>query len=119
MKTTEIETLQDFDIGIMPLPNNQWTKGKCGFKGLQYMALEIPCIMSPVGVNAEIIMDGENGFLADAAEEWIEKISSLIESESLRQAMGKAGRKTVQKRYSKQAWEGKYVEFFQKLISKS
>ncbi|MDA3910422.1 MAG: glycosyltransferase family 4 protein [Bacteroidales bacterium] len=118
-KTSEIETLQHFDIGIMPLPDNQWTRGKCGFKGLQYMALEIPTIMSPVGVNLEIISDGENGFLATDEAEWIEKISQLIESESLRREMGVAGRKAVLEKYSKQAWKDEYIHFFQKLIHNS
>jgi glycosyltransferase involved in cell wall biosynthesis len=118
-KATEIETLQHFDIGIMPLPDNQWTKGKCGFKGLQYMALDIPTIMSPVGVNSEIISDGENGFLAKNDAEWIDKISQLIESEALRNKMGAEGRKTVLEKYSKNAWKAEYVKFFQSLLTKS
>jgi len=118
-KTSEIETLQHFDIGIMPLPDDAWSRGKCGFKGLQYMALEIPTIMSPVGVNSDIIQDGENGFLAGDDKAWFEKISCLIESESLRKSMGAAGRKTVIEKYSKQAWKGEYVRFFQTLTTKS
>ena len=76
-KDSEIEDLLEFDIGIMPLPDDEWAKGKCGFKGLQYMSLEIPAILSPVGVNSEIIQDGVNGYLASTKEEWIEKISML------------------------------------------
>ena len=97
---TEIEDLQEIDIGIMPLPNDEWTKGKCGFKGLQYMALEIPTIMSPVGVNTTIIENGVNGYLADSDEDWINKLSTLIESEELRQKIGEAGRKTIKGKYS-------------------
>ncbi|MEA1873608.1 MAG: glycosyltransferase family 4 protein [Bacteroidota bacterium] len=118
-KATEIETLQHFDIGIMPLPDDEWTRGKCGFKGLQYMALEIPTIMSPVGVNSDIIQDGENGFLAKNEAEWVEKISHLIESKSLRKTIGEAGRKTVVENYSKQAWKDVYIRFFQELSMKS
>lgn len=97
---TEIEDLNKIDIGIMPLPDDQWTRGKCGFKGLQYMGCGIPAVMSPVGVNLEIVQDGDNGFLANSDEEWFEKLSQLIESEELRQRLGAAGRETVLQRYS-------------------
>lgn len=116
VKQTEIEDLCSFDIGIMPLPDDKWAKGKCGLKGLQYMALEIPTIMSPVGVNTEIIQDGENGFLADSDDEWIDKISRLIESEELRKKLGIAGRKTVIEKYSVEVWKDKYLEYFQEVI---
>lgn len=106
---TEISDLARIDIGIMPLPDDEWAKGKCGFKGLQYMALEIPTVMSPVGVNTEIIQDGENGFLAATNEEWIEKLSRLIENESLRQTLGKAGRQTVIKNYSLESQKERLV----------
>ena len=79
------------------------------------MALEIPTTMSPVGVNTEIIRDGENGFLAEAEEEWIDKLSRLIESKELREKLGKAGRKTVVEQYSFDAWKEKYLEYFRAL----
>lgn len=111
-KTTEIEILSSFDIGIMPLPNDEWAKGKCGFKGLQYMALEIPTIMSPVGVNVEIITDGVNGFLAETHEEWFTKLGSLIEKNDLRKTIGMNGRKTVVDKYSIEANKQRYIEIF-------
>jgi glycosyltransferase involved in cell wall biosynthesis len=107
---TEIEDLSELDIGIMPLPNDQWTQGKCGFKGLQYMSLEIPTIMSPVGVNTEIIENGVNGFLAKTEEEWLTTISMLIESSELRSIIGAAGRKTIIKNYSVEANKQKYLD---------
>ena len=116
-KETEIADLSSFDIGIMPLPDDEWAKGKCGLKGLQYMALEIPTIMSPVGVNTEIIKDGENGFLASTEQEWIDKISLLIENEKLREKLGKAGRKTVVEKYSVVANKNKYLSVFNSLLS--
>ena len=79
-KETEIEQIQEIDIGIMPLPENEWAEGKCGFKGLQYMSLEIPTIMFPLGVNKEIIEEGLNGYLASSENEWIEKLSLLIDN---------------------------------------
>lgn len=97
---SEIEDLNQLDIGIMPLPDDPWTRGKCGFKGLQYMACGIPAVMSAVGVNLEIIQDGQNGYLANTDEEWFQKLSQLVESEELRQRLGQAGRQTVLDRYS-------------------
>jgi glycosyltransferase involved in cell wall biosynthesis len=99
-KETEIDDLSAFSIGIMPLKDTIWAKGKCGFKGLQYMALQIPTIMSPVGVNESIISDGQNGFLAKDLAEWKTKISILLQDSSLRNSIGKAGRKTVIEKFS-------------------
>lgn len=115
-KDTELDDLSSFDIGIMPLPDDEWAKGKCGLKGLQYMALEIPTLMSPVGVNAEIIQDGENGFLATETDEWVEKIARLVESKELREEMGKAARKTVLEKYSVLALKDTYLRLFNSLI---
>lgn len=111
-KENEVEELSTFDIGIMPLPDDKWANGKCGLKGLQYMALEIPTIMSPVGVNSTIIQDGENGFLASTENEWIEKLTQLIESKELRERIGKAGRKTVEEKYSVEALKDTYLQLF-------
>lgn len=113
---TELEDLSVFDIGIMPLPDDQWSRGKCGLKGLQYMALEIPTVMSPVGVNADIVQDGENGFLAAGHDEWVEKLSLLIESKELREKLGKAGRKTVVEHYSVEANKHRWLEAFQSVF---
>ena len=112
---TELAEMAEFDIGIMPLPDDEWAKGKCGLKALQYMAMEIPCVASPVGVNTEIIQDGVNGFLAKDEEEWIKKLTLLIENPELRQSLGKAGRKTVEERYSVKVWAPKYVEVLRKV----
>ena len=115
-KETEIEELSALDIGIMPLPDDEWSKGKCGLKGLQYMALEIPAIMSPVGVNSEIINDGVNGFLAKNDEEWIDKLSILIDNAELRKNMGKEARKTVIEKYSKISQQGNYIKYFNEIL---
>lgn len=116
-KDTEVYDLSEIDIGIMPLPNDEWTKGKCGLKGLQYMALGIPTIMSPVGVNSEIIKDGINGFLAGDPEEWVAKLSMLIESEQLRIKLGMAGSETVENMYSVNANRELYLKYFNELLN--
>lgn len=113
---TEVNDLNYFDIGIMPLPNDEWVKGKCGLKGLSYMACGIPTIMSNVGVNPEIIRNGENGFLASTPREWVDCLSQLIENPDLRHTMGTAGRQTVVKNYSVNANKDKYLEVFNSLI---
>jgi len=110
---TEVEDLQAIDIGIMPLPDNEWTRGKCGAKGLQYMGLAIPTIMSPVGMNKDIIQDGENGFLATTHDEWVNKLNMLIESSELRNTLGAVGRETVVNRYSMEANKEKYLKLFE------
>lgn len=114
--TTEIEDLSSIDIGIMPLPDDKWSRGKCGFKGLQYMALEIPSVMSPVGVNNEIIENGVNGFLPKSEDEWVEVLSRLIESEELRKSIGKMGRKTIVERYSFHSLKDTYLSYFNELV---
>ncbi len=110
---TEAEDLSELDVGLMPLPDNEWSRGKCAMKGLQYMALGIPTIMSPIGINADIINDGKNGFLASTMEEWVEKLSLLVEKEELRRTLGTEGRKTVENDYSVEANKDKWLKVFQ------
>ncbi|MBS1611907.1 MAG: glycosyltransferase, partial [Bacteroidetes bacterium] len=112
----EVQHISLFDIGIMPLPNNEWSKGKCGMKGLQYMALEVATVMTAVGANKDIIQDGQNGMLALTDDEWFDKLSQLIDSVDLRVTLGKAGRKTIEQHYSCQALNNTYVGYFNKLI---
>ena len=113
---TEVSDLSDIDIGVMPLPDDEWARGKCGLKGLQYMALEIPTIMSQVGVNTEIIDDGVNGFLAGDEDEWLTKLTSLIESTELRGKLGSAGRETVEQRYSVRSQRERYLSLLTGLV---
>jgi len=95
--------LQQFDIGIMPLEDTEWNRGKCGLKLIQYMAVEAATVASPVGVNQEIIWDGEMGHLVVTTEEWQERLARLIEDEALRLRMGHAARQCVEQRYSVKA----------------
>jgi glycosyltransferase involved in cell wall biosynthesis len=107
---SEVADLHEIDIGLMPLPDNEWSRGKCGLKGLQYMALGIPTLMSPVGVNAEIIEDGKTGFLPRNEGDWEAALSSLIESAALRAQIGAAGRQRVVHYYSVRAWRDRYCD---------
>jgi len=95
----EIGLLSDFDIGIMPLTDDKWSKGKGGLKILQYFAMGIPVVCSPVGINNELVEEGINGYFAKNTEEWTEKLGKLIENSHLRQEFGEAGRKTVKEKF--------------------
>jgi glycosyltransferase involved in cell wall biosynthesis len=92
--------LQGFDIGIMPLLDDPWNWGKCGFKLIQYMAVSAPAVASPVGVNREIVIDGQTGYLAATTEDWYERLCCLIDDPISRVEMGQAGRERVEQRYS-------------------
>lgn len=111
-KQSEIEDLATFNIGIMPMEDSAWTQGKCGFKGLQYMALSIPAVMSDVGVNGQIVSDGINGMICTSQNDWYSKLKLLIEDASLRAELGKQGKKTVESKYSVNAYKETYLSLF-------
>jgi glycosyltransferase involved in cell wall biosynthesis len=96
----EVNLLQRFDIGLMPIPDNLWSRGKGGYKLLQYMAMGIPSVCSPVGINAEIVIHGVTGFHARTDEEWFLFLEKLILDEKLRKAMGNAARLRAEREYS-------------------
>ncbi|MFA6078131.1 MAG: glycosyltransferase family 4 protein [Candidatus Omnitrophota bacterium] len=98
----ELADLNSFDIGIMPLPDTEWAKGKCGFKAILYMACGLPVVVSPVGANLDIVDDGVNGFFASNEAEWVNAVSKLAGDEGLRRAMGGKGREKVMQKYSLQ-----------------
>ncbi len=111
-KETEIEDLSAFDIGVMPLPDDEWSKGKCGFKLIQYLALEIPAVASPVGVNSQIIQHEKNGLLALSGREWVESLARLIREKTLRDKLGKAGRKQITDKFSVDSQKEVFLNLF-------
>lgn len=117
-ESTEVEEIQEFDVGIMPLIDSPWERGKCGFKLIQYMASSKPVIASPVGVNVEIVKNGVNGFLAKNSEEWIKYFMVLKNNFNLRKEMSTAGRKIVEENYSLQIVAPKLTKIFKKLVKK-
>lgn len=100
----ESRMIQSMDIGLMPLDDSPWSRGKCGYKIIQYMASGVPVIASPVGVNSQIVDHGVTGFLARTESEWHEALDTLLRDEGLRHRMGAAGRKRMEERYSLQVW---------------
>ena len=107
---TEARELARFDVGLMPLPDSAWTRGKCGLKILQYFAAGRPALCSPVGVNAEIVTDGETGRFASSPQEWQAAIRELALDHSLCEAMGIKARARVAEAYSLRAWGERWVQ---------
>jgi len=112
-KKTEIEDLKKMDIGIMPLTDDEWSKGKCGFKLLQYMALKKPALASPVGVNAEIIKDGINGYLCNSEADWYTYLEELLVNSKQRLTFGKEGRDKVIHHYSVTSNQDNFLSLFE------
>jgi glycosyltransferase involved in cell wall biosynthesis len=110
---TEVDDLCTFDIGIMPLADDPWTRGKSAYKAVQYMAVGIPVVGSPVGAATDVIYDGVSGFLASTPEQWREKLEVLIENPELRRQQGLAGRERVEQTYSIQAVAPRLIEAMQ------
>ena len=99
----EVSEMSDFDIGLMPLKDDEWVRGKCGLKLLQYMAMGIPSVASRAGANCEIVDDGVDGYLAGNETEWFDRLSTLIQNYELRKTMGIVARRKVEKSYSLKA----------------
>ena len=110
----EIELFNTCDIGVYPLPNDEWTLGKCGFKAIQFMACGVPVVASPVGVNNEIIDDGVSGLLANTEAEWLHHLRALLTDAALRDRIGRAGRRTIEQKYSLKANVPAVVEVFRR-----
>ncbi len=113
-KETEISDLAQIQIGVMPLKADRWSSGKCGFKALQYMACEIPTVLSAVGVNTQIVTDKKNGFVCTGEEEWFATLDELLSNNELRNKIGKEGRNRIIEAYSVLANKEKYIQLFSK-----
>jgi glycosyltransferase involved in cell wall biosynthesis len=112
---TEQANLASFDIGIMPLWDSVWTRGKCGYKILQYMGVGTAVVASDVGVNSQIITHGQNGFLARTQDDWVETLGSLIENADQRKIFGMRGRELIEKRYSLETFTEGYVKLLREV----
>ena len=109
---SEVASVASLDIGIMPLPDDAWARGKCGYKLIQYMACGLAVIASPVGVNSEVVRHGETGFLASTNAEWIAALERLIVDKTLRRSMGMRGRQLVETDYSLEIMAPRLAEIF-------
>jgi glycosyltransferase involved in cell wall biosynthesis len=114
---SEVRDLWDMDVGIMPLPDEPWARGKCGMKAIQYMGIGIPAVVSPVGANREIVPDGITGFHATTAADWVEKLDLLLTDSGLRQRLGQAARQRVRSLYSAEAQAPRVAEILRQVAS--
>jgi glycosyltransferase involved in cell wall biosynthesis len=114
---TEAQALAGAHIGVMPLTDDEWSRGKCAFKLLQYMAASLPCVASPVGANTEAVQDGVTGFHARSNEDWERALERLMVSADLRAALGAAGLAHVEKRYALRAYQAGYVALLRRLAA--
>jgi glycosyltransferase involved in cell wall biosynthesis len=109
------DDLMSFDVGVMPLADDIWTRGKCGFKVVQYLATGVPAVAAPVGLNRDLVIDGKTGFWAGNHDEWVAGLSRLYEDRGMLKEMGLSGRKLVEKDFSLQAVAPKYLEILRNL----
>ncbi len=115
-EATEVDAIRAMDIGLMPLPDENWARGKCGYKLIQYMACGLPTIASPVGVNSEIVNSGVNGYLATSEEEWALALEKLIADPEKRKRFGLHGREKIVRDYSMQTYAPKILEHLKSLV---
>jgi len=113
----EVRDLWDMDVGIMPLPDEPWARGKCGMKAIQYMGVGIPAVVSPVGANREIVSDGVTGFHAATAAEWVEKLDLLLTDSGLRRRLGRAARERGRSLYSAETQAPRVAEILRQVAS--
>lgn len=114
-ESAEISILYGFDIGIMPLRDSLFERGKCGYKLIQYMACGLPAVASPVGVNSTIVVQGESGYLASTSGEWVTYLTLLCNNAALRNKLGKVGLLRAAQHYSLNVTSPKIVAIFQSL----
>jgi glycosyltransferase involved in cell wall biosynthesis len=114
---TETADISTFDVGIMPLPDDPWARGKCGLKALQYMALGVPPVVSPVGVNTEIVDHGRNGLVAASEDEWVDSLDRLLGDAELRSRLSSEARETVERRYSAENVAPRVAELFRSALA--
>jgi glycosyltransferase involved in cell wall biosynthesis len=104
----EVDDLQTFDIGVYPLPLDDWVLGKSGLKAIQYMAFGLPTVATRVGTTPRIIRDGENGLLVESEEEWVDALERLVKDPELRRRLGQAARRDAEAYYSTKAVAAQY-----------
>ena len=114
---TELDDLRSLDIGLMPMPDTAWTRGKCAFKAIQYMAMGIPAVASPVGSSLDLIQHNSNGLLARSERDWYQSLELLVTDCTARQRLSMRGRETILKSYSLQVWAPRLISLIDQLTA--
>ena len=113
---TEVANITSADVGVMPLLDSPWERGKCGYKLIQYMACGLPVVASPIGVNTEIVSPTVNGYLASSVNDWVDTLEYLLKDSILRSQMGVVGRKLVEQEYCLQVTAPKLAKLIHKIV---
>jgi glycosyltransferase involved in cell wall biosynthesis len=114
---TELDDLHSLDIGLMPLQDTEWCRGKCAFKAIQYMASGVATVASPVGITPDVIQHKMNGLLAGFAEEWVDVLKLLVDQVDIRERLTQAARRTIEASYALHIWGPKFASLFQTLLN--
>ena len=114
--SSEVAALESSHIGVMPLSDDEWSRGKCAFKLLQYMAASLPCVASPVGANTEAVLENQTGYYARTPAEWEQALERLLSSAQLRAQLGAAGRAHAEQRYDVRSYRAAYIELLESLL---
>lgn len=114
---SELEDIASLDIGLMPLPDTEWTRGKCAFKAIQYMASGVATVASPVGVTTDLIQHNSNGLLATTNDEWFESLDQLVREVALRKKLATEARRTIERSYSLQVWGPRFAGLISQLLN--
>ena len=115
-RESEATALHSMSVGVMPLIDTKWSRGKCSFKMLQYMAVGLPVVVSPVGMNLDVLQKADVGFAAACHDEWYEALSALYDNWTLQVKLGRAGRKVVEQFYSADTVAGELADIFKSLV---
>lgn len=114
----EPDDVRSIDIGVMPMPDNEWTRGKCAFKAIQYMSSGVPTVASPVGVTTDLVQHNVNGLLAKSQSEWINELDRLISDRQLCKYLSVNARRTVEERYSLDVWGPRFVSLLNEILTR-
>jgi glycosyltransferase involved in cell wall biosynthesis len=112
----QVQSLQEFSVGLMPLTDTPWARGKCSYKMLTYMSVGVPVVVSPVGMNATVLARGVSGYAASSSDDWVDAISSILANSELARKMGRDGRRVVEEHYSRHVLSPRLVDVLRRQL---